>query len=120
MGFHSGSTCDLARTQDGEPLPDSTTTGTALGRQPLVQILERQVAMLKDKHEYKKLRRYLGYELRSARRQLKAAKLAEMSSWAAPVFGSSLRKLEQYRRALFIRSPWFPKMKVRSVSNPIN
>ena len=89
-------------------------------KEPLVQILERQVAMLKDKHQYKKLRRYLGYELRSARRQLKAAKLAEMSSWAAPVFGSSLRKLEQYQRALFIRSPWFPKMKVRSVSNPIN
>jgi GT2 family glycosyltransferase len=89
-------------------------------KEPLVQILERQMALVKDKHEYKKLRRYLSYELRSARRHLTAARLAGTSSWAAPVFGSSLRKLEQYRRSLFIRSPWFPKMKVRSVSATIN
>jgi glycosyltransferase involved in cell wall biosynthesis len=80
----------------------------------LVRILERHLAAVMDRDEYKHLRRFVSRELRSARRDLKAAKMAQLTSWRASVLAIVLRRIGQYKRALFVRSPWFPKMHVES------
>lgn len=81
--------------------------------QPLVTILEKHLQQVNEKRPHKRLQRYVSRELQSAQRQLKAASIRR-----APIAGSSiaadlLRVMERYRRALFVRSPWFPKMVVR-------
>jgi glycosyltransferase involved in cell wall biosynthesis len=81
-------------------------------REPLVRILERHLAALKGGSEQRRLRNYVRRELNRARRQLRAARLSQRSSWAASTVGISLGLIEHYRRAIFVRSPWFPKMKV--------
>jgi hypothetical protein len=78
----------------------------------MVQILERHLGKVKNGYPNKRLRPYVTGELKSVRRQLTAAQISQMPSWGAPTLGNSLRRIEQYRRAVFIRSPWFPKMKV--------
>lgn len=85
-------------------------------KEPLVQILEKHLIKLNAMPAHQRLRRYVGYELGSARRQLKAAKVAQVSSWGATIEAKALRTWERYRRAFFIRSPWFPKMKIESVN----
>ena len=85
-------------------------------KQPLVQILERHLAAIKDGHRYRTLRRHVGHELRSARRQLRVAKMATKPSLIMTVLAGSLRTMERYRRAIFVRSPWFPKMKVQDAA----
>jgi glycosyltransferase involved in cell wall biosynthesis len=78
----------------------------------MVQILEKHLGKVKDGYRTERLRQCVTRELKSVRRQLTAARISQMSSWGAPTLGNSLRKIERYRRAVFIRSPWFPKMKV--------
>jgi glycosyltransferase involved in cell wall biosynthesis len=85
-------------------------------REPLVQILEKHLAKVQGGNQQRSLQRYVWHELTCARGQLRAAKFATAKSWSTSILGNSLRKLEQYRRALFVRSPWFPKMKVESLS----
>lgn len=81
-------------------------------KRPMVQILEAHFAKLQDAYQRKRLSKCVSRELKRARRQLRAANLSQMSSWGRASVGHLLRKIEQYRRAVFLRSPWFPKMKV--------
>jgi glycosyltransferase involved in cell wall biosynthesis len=81
--------------------------------EPLVLILEKHLARVKQSPQDKRLQKYVSQELGRARRQLRALRMSKMSSWGASNVGRSLRKIEQYRRAVFLRSPWFPKMRVR-------
>ena len=79
----------------------------------MVQILEKHLAKVTDGHQHSTLRRNVNRELKRNRRCLWTAQISELGSCGAAV-ANSLRKIEQYRRAVFIRSPWFPKMKVES------
>lgn len=84
-------------------------------KEPLVQILEKHLVKLNAMPAHQRLRRYVGYELRSAQRQLKAARIAQASSLVATIEAKTLKAWERYRRAFFIRSPWFPKMKIETL-----
>ena len=77
-----------------------------------VQILEKQLARLNEDHRHTTLRRHLNRELKRARRSLWATQVSQKTSWGASRVGESLLKIEQYRSAVFRRSPWFPKMMV--------
>jgi glycosyltransferase involved in cell wall biosynthesis len=54
-------------------------------------------------------------EIKRARRQIKALALSNASSPFAMKTGALLQYLEQCRRYAFLRSPWFPHMKVQRV-----
>jgi glycosyltransferase involved in cell wall biosynthesis len=82
-------------------------------RERMVQILEKHLATVTEGRQHSTLRRNVHRELKRNRRCLRAAQIGELGSCGAAV-AKSIRKIEQYRRAVFIRSPWFPKMKVES------
>ncbi|HVZ61690.1 MAG TPA: glycosyltransferase [Terriglobales bacterium] len=82
---------------------------------PLVVILEEHLKKVQNGNRHKRLRHYVDRELKSARRQLKAAKVSQMSFWGASFLGMSLKQVERYRKAFFVRSPWFPKMKISAL-----
>jgi glycosyltransferase involved in cell wall biosynthesis len=85
---------------------------------PMVQILERHLAKVKGGHQHKELRKHLNREIKRAYRYLRAAKVSRMDGWGASTVGHTLRKVEQYRSAVFRRSPWFPKMKAERCEHP--
>lgn len=82
----------------------------------LVQVLENHSARVEATPGRPALRDYIEYELNSARRQLRIARMARSRSWATVAATKVFRKVEQYRRSLYIRSGSFPKMKVESLS----
>lgn len=86
-------------------------------QEPMIKILAGQLARLNDSDEHETLRKYLNGELKSLRRQFKAAELSKKSFWGALVASKLIRRVERYRRAAFRRSPWFPKMKVEAVAS---
>jgi len=77
----------------------------------MVEVFETHLARVEKARRDARLRRYVSRELVRARRHLWTARLAHSSSWGSAL-AASLEKVEKYRRALFRRSPWFPKMKV--------
>lgn len=81
-------------------------------RMPLVRILEKHLARVMARECPPRLRRYAHGELMRARRQLRASRKSLMTLRGHSVAGKLLQEVERYRRALFVRSPWFPKMKV--------
>jgi glycosyltransferase involved in cell wall biosynthesis len=85
--------------------------------EPMVQILEKQLGRMKDGHQHTKLRKHLRRELKRARRHLAATRMNQMRFWSASAVGRALRKIEQYRSAIFRRSPWFPEMKVARIEH---
>jgi glycosyltransferase involved in cell wall biosynthesis len=78
-----------------------------------VEIFERHLATVAGGHQRGRLLWYVDRELKNARRQLWMAKIKQESFWGSAI-ASSVCKIEQYRNAIFRRSPWFPKMKVES------
>jgi glycosyltransferase involved in cell wall biosynthesis len=80
-----------------------------------IQILEKHMAKLKDRDQHGRIRKHLARGLRKARRELRAAKIAQQNYWGASSIGNSLRKIEEYRSILFRRSPLFPRMRVEPV-----
>ncbi len=83
--------------------------------EPLAQILEAHLARVPREDRYTGVRRHLAREFHRARRQLRAAEMIQGSSRAIASAGKCLRAVERCRRALFLRSPWFPRMRVASV-----
>lgn len=81
----------------------------------MVQVLERQLTKVKDGPQYASLRIILSRELKRARRHLRLARMGQTGSWHASSISKSLRRIEQYRSAIFRRSPLFPKMKTEAV-----
>ena len=77
----------------------------------MVEVLEGHLARVKRNGCDARLQRSVSRELGRARRSLWTIKLAQ-SSWWGSVLAASLKTMERYQRALFRRSPWFPKMKV--------
>lgn len=86
-------------------------------RQCMIRVLESHLARVATTPEHVLLRKRVTSELKRARRQLRAAEFAHVSSWPRHTIGKSLHKIEQYRSAVFRRSPWFPKMKVQSANH---
>jgi glycosyltransferase involved in cell wall biosynthesis len=79
---------------------------------PRLQILEKHLANATAEGQRVSLQQHLNRELRRVRRQLRAARMSQTPALGVSLLGNSLDKLEQYRKAFFIRSPWFPKMQV--------
>lgn len=104
--------------QSGNSLYQSVHEEDVRLKEPLVQILERHMASVVS-HPRDRLRRYVGRELAAARRGLHAARLAAKHSWAPTIAARSLQRLERCRRAIYIRSPSFPKMAVQKVGGEL-
>jgi glycosyltransferase involved in cell wall biosynthesis len=87
-------------------------------KEPLVQILEQHLASVVSRRRGR-LRRYVCRELARARRTLHAARLAAKDSWAATIAARSLQRLERFRRAVYVRSPLFPRMAVQKLGREL-
>jgi glycosyltransferase involved in cell wall biosynthesis len=83
-------------------------------KEPLVRILERHMEIVASRRR-DRLGRYVRRELASARRSLRAARLAAKHSWTATIAARLLQRLERFRRALYVRSSSFPKMSVEKL-----
>jgi glycosyltransferase involved in cell wall biosynthesis len=78
---------------------------------PVERMLEAHLKTVIITNRPKRLQHYVKRELKNVRRQLSAARMARMDSRAASIVGRILTQVERCRRAILVRSPWFPKMK---------
>jgi glycosyltransferase involved in cell wall biosynthesis len=104
-------------TRDGSSLYQNAMKQELSLRKAMVQILEGHCNKVKEQGQRRHLRRLVSRELRSAHRELKVATLTQKTSWPASVLADCLRKIERYHRALFVHSPYFPKMEIMSVTS---
>ena len=84
-------------------------------RQDLVRIRERMAAALETHPDFIPLRRAARRELRRERRELSIAQLGKKSIVGAPALARSLAIVERLRRAVYRRSPFYPRV---IVGNP--
>jgi glycosyltransferase involved in cell wall biosynthesis len=84
-------------------------------RKDLVRIRESMAAAVCSRDAFTNLRRLASRELSRERRELSIAKIRRRSHLGAPALGRSLQIAERLRRALFRRSPWYPKIKVQAL-----
>jgi glycosyltransferase involved in cell wall biosynthesis len=80
----------------------------------LVEVFEMHLARVEKARREARLRWYVSGELKRARRELWAARLSQNSTWGSAL-AVSIETVERYRRAMFRRSPWYPKMKVAPI-----
>lgn len=78
----------------------------------LVRILQQQWGRTSDSPE---VRRHIKRELDRNLWCLGAARLKEENSWFKRNVGAGLAFIQRIRRGIFVRSPWFPKMKTSRV-----
>ena len=83
---------------------------------PLIRILERHLARIGRRPGSDEASKYVTRELKRARRELRALTMTESKSWFEARLGRTLRIIEHYRRALYVRSPLFPRMKTSACS----
>jgi GT2 family glycosyltransferase len=79
-------------------------------RQDLVRIRERMAAALEIHPGFATLRRAAQRELRRARRELSIAQLGRRGIFGAPALARSLAGIERLRRAVYRRSPSYPRV----------
>jgi glycosyltransferase involved in cell wall biosynthesis len=84
--------------------------------EPLVEILDRHLSRLQKSSVRNTIRKSVRRELDRNKRQLRAVKMCAGNSVVTSSTGRLLRYIERCRRAIFIRSPWFPTMKIASCS----
>ena len=72
-------------------------------------------ARVRKSDQHKHLRRTFLRELVISRGLLRATKLSREPSWPHAVLGVGLVGLERYRRALYRRCPWYPRMRVAPI-----
>lgn len=75
-----------------------------------LNIHERFLAKLGDSEQFTELRKTVRREIKRDYRQLRVAQLKQMDSWSAALAGDLLHRVEQWRKSLFGKLPWFPKM----------
>jgi glycosyltransferase involved in cell wall biosynthesis len=85
-------------------------------RKDLVRIRESMAAAVQKGTGLTHLRKLASRELRRERRELAIAKFRRRSQPGAATLGRSLQLAERFRRALFRRSPWYPKVKVQALT----
>jgi len=84
-------------------------------REALVTVLDKNLSKLSEWDHNKGLRKCLTAALKRARRELRAAQLAQRPAWGMSTAGILLQRMERYRRAALRRSPWFPQMRVQDL-----
>jgi len=82
--------------------------------EPLITILEEHLSRLQKSLVRSTTGKGVVRELDRSKRQLRAARMCAGNSVVISSIGRLLRYIERCRRAAFIRSPWFPTMKVIS------
>jgi glycosyltransferase involved in cell wall biosynthesis len=80
--------------------------------EPLITILEKHLSRLQKSFVDSTTRKGVRRELGRSKRQLRAVRMCAGNSLMVSGMGRVLRYIERCRRAAFIRSPWFPTMKV--------
>jgi hypothetical protein len=85
-----------------------------------LKIHERFLARLGDSEQFTELRKTVRREIERDHRQLRAAKLRQMSGWSAALAGDFLHQVEQSRKSLFGRSPWCPRMEAVALDSAKN
>jgi hypothetical protein len=81
----------------------------------LVQVFEKLLAKVEGGTGGHGVRRCMAWELKRARRQLWIARVGRMGFLGAGFVSCSLGTLERLRHGAYRRSPWFPRMEVRSL-----
>lgn len=85
-----------------------------------IKIHESFLARLGDSEKFTELRKTVRREIKRDYRQLRAAKLKQMGGWSATAAGDFLHQVEQWRKSLFGRSPWCPKMEAVALAGAKN
>jgi glycosyltransferase involved in cell wall biosynthesis len=96
-------------------LYQSAQTNEAEWRRRMVEVIADHVCSLEATGGDRTILTNLRRELKRNRRGLAVANIEARGSRAAMWLARVLNKCEQYRRAMFTRSPWFPKMAVKTV-----
>jgi glycosyltransferase involved in cell wall biosynthesis len=84
-------------------------------RKDLVKIRESMAAAVQKRDAFTHLGKLASRELRREKRELTIAKICRRNQPGAAAVGRSLQLAERLRRALFRRSPWYPRIKVRAI-----
>ncbi|WP_263357920.1 glycosyltransferase family 2 protein [Acidicapsa ligni] len=84
-------------------------------RRDLVQIRMRMAASIENDPSLVTLRKPAGRELRREKRELSIAQFGKSKLLGAAVIAKSLAMIERLRRALFRRSPFYPRMLVQDL-----
>jgi glycosyltransferase involved in cell wall biosynthesis len=85
-------------------------------REYQLRVRERISVLINCQPRHFRLRRLARRELRRARRELTAARLASRKSLSAAILGQTLRFAERVRQGIFRRSPLFPSVAVQPFS----
>jgi glycosyltransferase involved in cell wall biosynthesis len=80
-----------------------------------VQMRRSAWERVKRSARHQHLRRQFFTELVLSRIVLRATQWSRETSWPAATLGCSFIRLDRYRRALYRRSPWYPRMKVIAI-----
>jgi glycosyltransferase involved in cell wall biosynthesis len=84
-------------------------------RRDLVRIRTRMLSSIKDRPSLTKLRAPAGRELRREKRELSIAEFGQRKQRGAARIARNLAIIERMRRALFRRSPLYPRMLVQQL-----
>lgn len=94
----------------------------AIGQTDELRLLERAIQVRQSFHDkvnastsHRHLRHPCVRGLRAFRRQFRAMELSRDKKWTHSLLGHSRLRLDRYRRAVYRRSPWYPKMKVAPI-----
>jgi len=82
-------------------------------QETLIKVLEGNLSKLNDGELQTGVRKRLAVEVKRVRRELRASQMRRVPSWTTATAGRLLQTIEQCGRAVFRRSPLFPKMKVQ-------
>jgi glycosyltransferase involved in cell wall biosynthesis len=104
--------------QDASPdsLGQKALTEEVLLREHLLHMRRQILRLVENNPRHSGLRRLARKEFQRASRELVAARLSERSFPGASTLSKLLHMMEHVRRALFRRSPLYPRMAVRGLS----
>jgi glycosyltransferase involved in cell wall biosynthesis len=83
--------------------------------EPLVSILEKHLERVSGDRRHSALGPCVARELNRARRELRLSRMCKKTTHGLSLLGSAFKAIEHYRKAVFRRSPFFPKMKTVSI-----
>jgi len=99
----------LARTLGHEATPKIVCENEVRIREGILRIMDGNGRLAT-------LRPLMERELRRARRRLRAVQVKGTKPFGASILGWSLEQVERYRAAAYRRMPWYPQMRVLSLS----
>ncbi len=87
-------------------------------REDLVRIRRSMVASIDARPQFAGLTWLANRELAREKRELSIARLARYPAWGARPVATALAFIERFRRSLFRRSPFYPRISVHSSTPP--